>query len=141
MIIEMKHQDPPNLIDLSCNWEPDAEYDGFFQKGARSKSIYHSPDSCDEGYIIPRFRYLFKESIDRHPVQYWSEIVAYRISPYFHVNVPPSFAATKIDNDNGEQICGALIEWFYDTNSPTFIEYKEGGDFLSDIMPEFDRKT
>jgi hypothetical protein len=140
-IVPMKYQKPPNHINLSLNWELDPEYDGFFQKGARDKKIYFSPAICDEEFIIPNFRYLFKESIYRHPNQYWSEIVAFRISSSFHVTVPPAFAATTKDPETGDLVCGTLIEWFYDTESRLFLEYKEAGDFLSIGMPTFDRKT
>jgi hypothetical protein len=135
-----KYQEPPNHIDLSSNWEPDPEYDGFFPKGARAKSIYYSQESPDEKFIIPNHRYLFKESIDRHPAQYWCEIIDFRISHHFPVKVPPAFAAKRRDNESGEVICGTLIEWFYDTESPNFLEYKEAGDFLSLMNPDFDRK-
>jgi hypothetical protein len=136
----MKHQKNTEIINLSYNWEPDPEYDGFFPKGARSKSVFHSSGEVLHDFLIPNYRYLFKESIERHPAQYWSEIVAYRVSQFLDVNVPPAFVATYKDNQTGRVVSGALIEWFYDTKNPSFLEYKEAGDFLSLMRPGFDRK-
>lgn len=135
----MAYQPPPNPVDLSLHWDLDSEYDGFFQKGARTKSIHRSPKK-GEKYIKPDFRYLFKESIERHPVQFWSEIIAYRIGKIIGVKVPPAFAAIWQDTFTGKLKCGSLIEWFYDENSSTFLEYKEAGEFLSLLRPGFDRK-
>lgn len=129
---------PPLPLNIS-SWEPAADYGGIFPKGAREKSVYYSPDDVSEfPFLKPNFRYLFKQSFYRYPDQFWAEIIAYKIGSLMGVSVPPAFVSYR--TDRGEILCGSLIEWFYDEDSPLFLTYFDGGDLLGEIVPDFDHK-
>ncbi len=133
---------PSQLSTMPLNisqWEPEADYGGVFPKGAREKSVYYSPDDVSEyPYLKPNFRYLFKESFDRYPDQFWAEIIAFKVGSLMGVKVPPTFVSYK--KIRSEIICGSLIEWFYDEKSPLFVSYFDGGALLGVIIPDFDQK-
>ncbi|PCI29452.1 MAG: hypothetical protein COB67_04135 [SAR324 cluster bacterium] len=71
------------IIDVS-NWRPDEQY-AIFPVGARDKEMIWAPGDKIEG-VKANWPYLFKESIDRYPDQFWTEIVAYIVSK--HLKVP-----------------------------------------------------
>ena len=128
------HQEPPNLLDVST-WSSTDDYEGVFPKGAREKSSLLSPEKV-AGFLLPEYRYLFKESFARHPEQCWMEVLAYKLGGVMGVPVPPTFIAIK------EGTIGALIEWFYDDiNDALFYNYYDGGDILKRVISDFDRKT
>lgn len=116
-------------IEVS-GWEED-EF-GVFPQGARAKGAYLAPEVVPDAVLRPRWRYLFKRSRGCYPEQFWAEIVAYRIGCLMGVAVPPAFAA--VDSTTGS--AGALIEWFYDEGSDSFIW---AGEFLQSMFPGFDR--
>lgn len=134
----MKHQTPPSPTDIT-NWVSNADYGGLFPKGARDKSLYTSPTEDEIGnlnFIRPNFSYLFKESFDRYPCQFWAEIVAYRVGCIVGVEVPPAFVSIRKEGSN--IVCGALIEWFYDEKSPDFVFYEDGGGLFEMLINDFD---
>jgi hypothetical protein len=110
-----------------------------------------SPKASKKKFVIPNHRYLFKQSIDRYPEQYWVEIFSYRFGQLLNLPVPPAHVAYNSD----EGSCGALIEWFLrspqDNNNFLFrffrqlglgqsIErYTAGGEFLQRLIPGYDR--
>lgn len=116
-----------------AEWEEDSEF-GIFPQGARAKDAVFAPDSPPEPVIKPGRRYLFKRSRERYPDQFWGEVVAYRIGCLLGVTVPPAFAAWN----SKTQICASLIEWFYVDGMEAFIS---GGDLISYVRPDFDRKS
>lgn len=121
-----------NLIDTS-SWVADEQH-AIFPVGARDKQMLWSPNQPIEG-IKPNWPYLFKESINRYPDQYWTEVVTYIISKYLDIDVPKAYPAFKIDD--GELTEGSLIEWFYDVESE---RYMPGGVFFKRLIPDFDDK-
>jgi len=128
----IKEQHPSQVIDIQ-KWNPDESYyEGFFPQGARVKKAVFSDYISPYPFIKPNFRYLFKESFERYPDQFWAEIIAYKVACAMKIYAPPTFVAT-----DGEKT-GALIEWFYDENSPCFLRYIEGSAFFGDIIPDFD---
>jgi hypothetical protein len=122
------------FIDIS-DWLRDENHGGIFPVGARDKQMVWSPAESIEG-IKPNWPYLFKESIDRYPDQYWTELVAYIVSKYLDVNVPPVLPAiTQVSDDI---YSGSLIEWFYDVSSDRFIH---GELYFKRLISNFDDKT
>jgi HipA-like C-terminal domain len=118
-------------IDVA-DWALDDLYSNY-PEGARSKKAIFPPADIDLDFIIPSRRYLFKKSAKRYPDQYWGEIVAYQVGHTLGVTVPPAFAAF----DSTTNICGALIEWFYEDGKAIFVP---GGNYLQAIDPDYDRK-
>ena len=99
-------QTPPEPIDVS-DWAKDDEFPEY-PVGAREKFLLFSPDTQRKPFLVPGHQYLFKLAFNRHPDQFWAEIIAYRIGTLMGVDVPPAHLAIR----NG--VSGALIEWFYD---------------------------
>lgn len=120
-----------DLFDVA-DWETDEEF-GIFPQGARAKASMFAPDEIISPVLVPGKRYLFKLSNKRYPEQFWCEVVAYRIGCLLGMNVPPAFAA--YNSHTG--LSAALIEWFYIEGRERFMW---GGEFLTKIQPDFDRK-
>jgi hypothetical protein len=121
-------------VDVA-NWKGDEEFE-IYPEGARDKSLLISPQQSEYDFLIPNHRYLFKHSFARHPDQFWTEIIAYRIGCMMAIPVPPAFVA--FDSVNG--ICGALIEWFLDYPDQPEERFVSGGDIMVNEIPGFDRK-
>jgi hypothetical protein len=121
-------------VDVA-RWQPDEEF-AVYPEGARDKSLVYSPNPVPYPFLVPNHRYLFKHAFNRHPDQFWSEILAYRIGSLLDVAVPPAFVAW--DSDNG--ICGALIEWFLGYPAVPDERYVPGGDIMTSIIPGYERK-
>lgn len=120
------------IYDIT-SWKHDVQH-GIFPIGARDKEMLWSPNSNIRG-IKPEWPYLFKESINRYPDQFWTEVVAYIISKHLGVSAPVAFPAFKQTQEG--IICGSLIEWFYNVNTEKFVH---AGDFFKKLLPEFDSK-
>jgi hypothetical protein len=121
-------------VDVS-DWHADDEF-GIYPEGARDKALLYSPEPAPYGFLYPNHRYLFKLSFRRYPEQFWAEIVAYRIGCMMRVAVPPAFAA--YDSQTGD--CGALIEWFLGYPGEPDERYVPGGDIMTSMIKDFDRK-
>jgi len=121
-----------NVIIEIDSWLPDDEYDGVFPKGARDKSVYFSPVDCEWEFIKSNHRYLFKQSIRRHPYQFWVEIIAYRLGQLMDVEVPPAYIAFR----NEDKVYGTLIEWFYTRDE----NYEDGGNIMRAHIKPYDSK-
>lgn len=122
------------VIDVTA-WLGD-EHHAVFPIGARDKEMLWSPRILELDNIKPNWPYLFKESIDRYPDQYWTELVAFVVSKYVDVNVPKVLPAFKRTNEG--VVCGSLIEWFYDVNAERFVH---AGSYFKRIIPDFDDKA
>ncbi len=125
------------VIDVS-GWASEDNYSPY-PEGARAKTAYISPESVAVEYpfLIPNHRYLFKESNPNYSEQYWVEIIAYMIGARASVAVPPAFISCDSINNK----CGALIEWFYGyPNEDCSSRYTMGGDFMTLLIPHYDRK-
>jgi hypothetical protein len=125
-------QTTSQIVNVS-EWNTDEHSDPFPQ-GARSKKVVQCPINTPHPFLIPGHRYLFKQSNENFPEQYWAEIIAYRVGCLVGVEVPPAFIA--YDNEDGH---AALIEWFYDWGG-TDVKYVAGGDYMERLIPEFDRR-
>ncbi|WP_253343327.1 HIRAN domain-containing protein [Proteus mirabilis] len=121
------------VIDVT-KWRKDDEF-GIFGIGARDKKILWSPIEPLENIKI-NYPYLFKESRDGCPDQFWMEVIAYIIGDSLKIDVPKAFPAI-MKKDNGDVICGALIEWFYDRKEETFVH---AVDFFCKLIDGFDTK-
>jgi hypothetical protein len=128
--IEQPVNQPINISD----WKGDEEFE-VYPEGARDKSLLKSPEQSEYGFLIPNHRYLFKHSFDRHPDQFWAEIIAYQIGCMMKIPVPPTFVAFDSDNN----VCGALIEWFVGYSDKSEEEFVSGGDIMANEIPGFDR--
>jgi len=131
-------------IDVE-NWKMDDEF-SVYPEGARDKTLFNSPISLQNKFLIPNHRYLYKyclyelsplEKPPRHPDQFWTEIIAYRIGCLLGIPVPPAFVAFN----ERDKSCGALIEWFLNYPEQYEKEYFiAGGDIMVNFIPSYDRK-
>ncbi|MBF0372054.1 MAG: hypothetical protein HQL39_01400, partial [Alphaproteobacteria bacterium] len=120
-----------SLID----WSPDEDFP-VFPQGSRPKKTVIAPTVGLPDFLVPGHRYIFKYSVGRHPVQFWSEVIAYELGKLVGVVVPPAFVA--IDGDGKP---GALIEFFYGhPGSGTNLRYVHAKDYLTRLIPGFDEK-
>lgn len=119
------------VIDVT-EWPVDEIFETY-PEGARSKRALFPPERVQIPFILPKRRYLYKRSRKRYPDQFWAEIVAYLVGGLLDVPVPPAYAA--VNTRDGD--CGALIEWFYEDGKAEFVA---GGQYMQQIMPEYDRK-
>ncbi len=148
-----------DTINLT-GWRIDDRFSPY-PEGSRSKYAIFAPPSPVEPCIVPNHRYLMKFSNSRYPVQFWSEIIAWKIGEFVGVTVPPCFYAE--DQETG--LPGSLIEWFYGEqvegsmpepdvqippeefgNLPSIIPlnhslYVPGSNYMQRQIPEYDMKT
>lgn len=111
-------------------WIPDSQY-LIYPEGARPKTAYFAPDKVSETFIKKGRRYLFKKSSHAPDDQFWAEIVAYKIGCMLDINVPPTYAAY----DSSNNICGALVEWFYLDGETRFFN---GGQYMQRVIADYD---
>lgn len=123
-----KLQNSTQLVDVT-NWQQEEEYGGIFAKGAREKTVLFCPDPAKYNFLIPKHRYIFKQSSHRYPEQYWVEVFTYRLACLMNVSVPPAFVAYN----NTEKINGALIEWFHG-------KAIDGGGCMKNLIENYDLK-
>ncbi|MBF0098028.1 MAG: HipA domain-containing protein [Magnetococcales bacterium] len=124
---------PSEVIDIS-SWHPDDRFP-VYPEGSREKSAWISPQTPELPFLLGSHRYLFKHSSDRHPVQFWGEIVAYRLGCLMGIPVPPAYVAQKSTDPRP----AALIEWFYRSDDQT-VNYEPGTVHMKRIIHDFDVK-
>lgn len=128
----MRYQIQDHFFDVS-QWDFDQDF-GSYPTGARAKDTLIAPAEVVSECLLPGTRYLLKRSDKRYPDQFWGEIFAYRVGALLGFDTQPTFAAY----DRRTGVIGALVQWFYDSNSERFIP---GGDYLQALInPSFDRK-
>ena len=123
-----------NGIIIIDHWAPAGEYEGMYPKGARNKSCYISPTLMPQelSFLKPEYYYLFKESNDRYPWQFWIEIIAYRLGEFMKIKVPPAY----VGYNESEDKFGALIEWFYEEE----YSYIDGSMVMKHQVENYDTK-
>lgn len=134
-------QGEDQVIDIA-DWPVYEDY-GVFPEGARDKTLRVCPDPAPQAFCIPGHRYLFKEAIksakepgrQRHPAQYWSEAIAFRIGRLMGLTLPPVFVA--IDSASGEP--GTINEWFMGYPGQEEERYCPGGDLMQLFIEGYDR--
>mgnify|MGYP000521846147 FL=1 len=123
-------QQKPNEVVYTKDWDSGQL---SYEEGAREKSTVYSPERSEYEFLKSDHMYLSKKSNKRYPVQFWMEIVAYRLGSICGVTVPPAFVS--IDKDD---VCRALSEWFYtEKNTGDHFESYITGYLL---LKEFDEK-
>ena len=100
-------QHPDQVVRLN-GWEPDAEFP-IGPQGAKAKSILICPTPAPQPFLTAGHRYLFKEPSGIYEQQVWSEVIAYQMSRYLKLQVPPAFLAQGPGNGSP----GVLVEFFY----------------------------
>jgi hypothetical protein len=116
------------------DWQRAADYDGTFPIGSREKKALFCPADAPYPFLIPKHKYLFKESVHRHPHQFWMEIVGYKIGLEMKVPVPPAF----VSQNSGTP--GALIEFFFGYPDVPSQGATSGEFYMVDIIPNYDIK-
>lgn len=135
-------QGPEQVVDIA-DWPVYEDYD-VFPEGARAKTLRVCPAPSPHDFCIPGHRYLFKEAIKsakepgrpRHPAQYWSEAIAFRIGRLMGLTLPPVFVA--IDSTTSEP--GTVNEWFMDYPGHEEERYCPGGDLMQLLIEDYDRE-
>ena len=109
-------------------------------KGNRAKFVAY-PDPPDAPIQKPPYRYYWKESLRRYPLEFWAEVLAYHIGAVMGVRVPPCFPATYTGMDGNEELpvrVGSLSLSLVEPRKEE--ELLHGGDLLSEIKADYDRK-
>lgn len=99
-------------------------------KGNRTKFVAY-PDGRFAPIRRRPYRYYWKESLARYPIEFWSEVLAYHVGAVVGVAVPPCFPAT-FDVRVGS-LSLSLV------NNPD-EELVHGGDLISQVAPNYDRQ-
>ncbi len=121
-------------VDIA-SWKVDETF-AVYPEGARDKGLLYSPDPSPYRFLVANHRYLFKRAFRRYPDQFWAEIIAYRIGSNLGVSIPPTFVAWH----SGTGVCGALSEWFLAYPGKPIERYVPGGDILTSMFGDYDRK-
>ena len=126
------HQDKHQIVDVK-NWLKVEPYDGIFAKGAREKKALYAPGIPEYSFLLAGTPYLFKESFNRYPWQFWIEIFSYRLGRLIGIEVPSTFVAF----DSSRNVYGALIQWFYKRSD----QYVDGGNIMRSLIPDYESKV
>lgn len=111
-----------------------------FTKGNRAKFVAY-PDWSVAPIKRRPFRYYWKESLHRFPLEFWSEVLAYHIGAVVGVRVPPCFPATYTAMEGPAELPTRLGSLSLSLVEPLDEEELiHGGDLLSEIKPTYDRK-
>jgi hypothetical protein len=121
-----------DIVDIT-SWQKDDTYGGVHPFGSRDKGSVFSPVNPDYNFIKADHRYLFKESRDKFPWQFWIEVIAFNVGKLMNVVVPPAY----VGYDSNSNTYAALIEWFYNEKEKNHIH---GGDIIEKLVPNYDRK-
>jgi hypothetical protein len=62
-----------------------------YPEGRRAKAEVHCPTPPQFPFLIPKHRYMFKESHPNFPSEFWSEAIAYELGKLMKIPVPPTF--------------------------------------------------
>lgn len=135
------NQRPDEVVDIA-DWPFHEDYE-VFPIGARDKTLRVCPAPSPYPFCLPGHKYLFKESMKsvrnpqqfRHPEQYWSEVIAFKIGRLMKVPVPPVFVA--VNSETGTP--GALIEWFVGYDPSARERFTPGGDHMQASIEGYDR--
>ncbi|MFA5159212.1 MAG: HipA domain-containing protein [Candidatus Omnitrophota bacterium] len=101
-------------------------------KGSRNKKWVVKPSASEKSEIE---LFLFKESHSRHPVEFWSEVIAHKVGELVNISTPETFCA-KFENTYG-----ALIRFFLKIKDRKIVEeLRHGGDLILAKHPDFDRR-
>lgn len=122
------------VVDVA-NWPVDEEHP-YYPEGSRDKQLLRCPEPTPHDGLIAHHRYQFKQSRRAYPDQFWAEIVAYRLGLLTGVPVPPAYPAWDSRND----VCGALIEWFYGYVERPSEGFLSGGLFMKAAIRDYDMK-
>jgi len=76
--------------------------------------------------------WFWKASLDRYPLEFWSEVIAYQLGEVAGVEVPPCFPSVC------EETYGSLSHFFVDRFAGEFLVH--GGDLFAELRPGYDRK-
>lgn len=103
-------------------------------KGNRAKFIAY-PDGRFAPIRKPPYRYYWKESLARYPLEFWSEVLAYHIGAVAGIRVPACFPAVYEAKNEPPRV-GSLSLSLVNNSSEELIH---GGDLISQVMPAYDR--
>ncbi len=109
-------------------------------KGNRVKFVAY-PDRLVAPIKRPPYRYYWKESLPRFPLEFWSEVLAYHIGSVVAVPVPPCFPATyrqMLETEHEIDRIGSLSLSLVEPSKGE--ELIHGGDLLSIIKPDYERR-
>jgi hypothetical protein len=109
-------------------------------KGNRAKFVAY-PDRIVAPIQRPPYRYYWKESLPRYPIEFWSEVLAYHIGGVVGVQVPPCFPATYTQMEGPLELPEREGSLSLSLVQPDMGEdLRHGGDLLSIVKPDYERK-
>ena len=132
-------------LQRQCRWVVIGEQgwvvDEFgLTKGNRTKFVAYPNPKTAPTRTRP-YRYYWKESLHRYPLEFWSEVLAYHIGSTIGVEAPLTFPATFLSTEAEPDPLlrvGALSQSLVEPGARE--ELVHGGDLLSIIKPDYDRK-
>lgn len=104
--------------------------------GNRVKSVVAPFDQITRPKSKSMF-YFWKESLPRYPQEFWSEILAYQLAPFFGVRVSVNWPATLKVRGEPPRV-GSLAPFLINIEESESLMH--GGDLLSRVKPQFRRK-
>jgi len=116
----------PQVIDIGA-WQVDP--DAPFLPGTHPKSQFVCPDTGSNP-LHAGWRYMLKRPVGKHYAQIWSEVIAYEVSRFAKVDVPPCFLAI----DSGGNL-GALVEMFTRRGRKDTRTLSDGADLMIGQRP------
>lgn len=135
-------QQADQIIDIT-RWSLGGDFDPYAE-GTRSKYVVHCPNETEYPFLIPNHRYLYKKSFERKGgiifhEQFWVEVIAYKIGKFLGIQVPPAFVACRNLPNSDQKEYACLIEWYHSYPSAKAARIDRGGDFMSALIPHYDR--
>lgn len=137
-------QKPDEVVDIT-GWAIGNSFK-YYPDGTRAKFEVFCTSETPYQFLNPQHRYLFKKTFQYKKSgtiiyeQFWTEIIAYKLGRILGIEVPPVFLAKYNDPVKGLSYA-SLIEWYYNyPNDDAYCVVSRGGDFMSLIIPAYDRK-
>lgn len=127
---QSKFQGLDQVVNIT-DWDKGTAY----SEGARDKFEAFCPEEAPYPFLIPRHRYMFKQSDRKYSGDFLVEILAYRVGVRMGVPVAPVFVAI----DDTKKIAGALSEWFYSYPGSEAEMFLMGGDVMQNVIENYDR--
>lgn len=113
----------PQVIDVGA-WQVDPYTP--FPPGSHPKTLFVCPET-ESDPLHPGWHYMLKQPVGKHNAQIWSEVIAYEVSRFANVDVPPCFLA--VDSCGN---FGALVEMFTRRGRKDTRTLADGADLMID---------
>lgn len=141
MLSDDELQARTRLIPIDEDWTRDEEE---LTKGNRRKFVaYPQSDAVVPVLGVPKVvirpgttpvpgPWFWKASLERYPLEFWSEVLAYQFGEAMGIGVPPCLPSIY------QGVYGSLSQFFVDRYAGEFLMH--GGDLFLNFRPDYDRR-